>query len=136
MLPFEFVIDGTPVSQQTKKRKNLQKWICEVKTEAKNHWPEDALPVDHSVMAKITYFYEGVSTPIDVDNISKPILDALIDVVFEDDSQVTDLLCRKRRSKNIRVESSSDILLEQLDQKNEFLFIVVQDAPDQEVFNG
>ncbi len=85
-------------------------------------------------MVKITYFYEDI--PVDVDNISKPILDALTGVIFEDDSQVTDLLCRKRRLGNIRVEISSDIFLTQLDRGNEFLFIVVQDAPDQEVFNG
>ncbi len=137
MLPFEVVIDGAPVSQQARRRARLRDWISKVENEAKNNWPEDELPVVDSIMVKITYFYEeDVSPKIDVDNISKPILDALKGVVFADDSQVTDLLCRKRRSKNIRVESSSDILLEQLDQKNEFLFIVVQDAPDQEVFNG
>lgn len=71
---------------------------------------------------------------------SKPILDALEGVVYEDDVQVTDLLCQKRRLEDIRVEISSDMLsdmlLERLTQEGEFLFIVVQDAPDQEVFNG
>ena len=137
MLPFEFVIDGPPVSQQARRRARLREWISKVKNEAESHWPEDELPVDDSVMVKITYFYEeNVSPKIDVDNISKPILDALKGVVFADDSHVTDLLCRKRRLEDIRVEISSDIFLQQLDQGNEFLFIVVQDAPDQEVFNG
>ena len=84
MLPFEFVIDGPPVSQQARRRARLRDWISKV----------------------------------------------------EDDSQVTDLLCRKRKLEDIRVEISSDIFLNQLDRGNEFLFIVVQDAPDQEVFNG
>ena len=137
MLPFEFVIDGPPVSQQARRRARLRDWISKVENEAKSHWPEDELPFDDSVMVKITYFYEeNVSPKIDVDNISKPILDALKGVVFADDSQVTDLLCRKRRLEDIRVEISSDIFLKQLDQGNEFLFVVVQDAPDQEVFNG
>ena len=137
MLPFEFVIDGPPVSQQTRRAEKRRDWISKVENEAKSHWPEDELPVVDSIMVKITYFYEeNVSPKIDVDNMSKPILDALKGVVFTDDSQVTDLLCRKRKSENIRVEISSDILLNQLDQGNEFLFIVVQDAPDQEVFNG
>ena len=57
-------------------------------------------------------------------------------MVYEDDVQVTDLLCQKRRLEDIRVEISSDMLLERLTQEGEFLFIVVQDAPDQEVFNG
>ena len=46
------------------------------------------------VMVTITYIFDD--TPLDVDNVSKPILDALEGVVFEDDAQVFDLLCRKR----------------------------------------
>ena len=134
MLPFEFVIDGPPVSQQARRRARLREWISKVANEAKSHWPEDAFPVADPVMVKITYFYED--TPVDVDNISKPILDALKGMVFKDDSQVTDLLCRKRSLKDTIFEIPSDISLNLLIQENEFLFIVVQDAPDQEVFNG
>ena len=137
MLPFEFVIDGPPVSSQTNNRENLRKWRKELKNKAKSHWPEDELPVGDSVMVEITYFYEKGPPKIDVDNMSKPILDALEDVVYKDDVQVTDLLCQKRRLEDISVENSSDMLLELLmTQEGEFLFIVVQDAPDQEVFNG
>ncbi len=136
MLPFEFVIDGPPVSQQTRRAEKRRDWISKVKDEAKSHWPEDELPVASSIMVKIAYFYEEESPKIDVDNISKPILDALKETIFTDDTQVTDLLCQKRRLEDIRVEISSTILLERLIQKDEFLFIVVQDAPDQEVFNG
>ena len=136
MLPFEFVIDGPPVSSQTNNRKNLRKWRKELKNKAKSHWQKNKLPVGDSVMVEITYFYEKGPPKIDVDNMSKPILDALEGVVYEDDVQVTDLLCQKRRLEDIRVEISSDMLLERLTQEGEFLFIVVQDAPDQEVFNG
>ena len=134
MLPFEFVIDGPPVSQQARRRARLREWISKVKNEAESHWPEDELPVDDSVMVKITYFYEN--TPVDVDNISKPILDALKGMIFKDDSQVTDLLCRKRSLRDTIFEIPSDISLKLLIRENEFLLIVVQDAPDQEVFNG
>ena len=136
MLPFEFVIDGPPVSSQTNNRENLRKWRKELKNKAKIHWSEDELPVGNSVMVEITYFYEKGPPKIDVDNMSKPILDTLEGVAYEDDVQVTDLLCQKRRLEDIRVEISSDMLLERLTQEGEFLFIVVQDAPDQEVFNG
>ena len=136
MLPFEFVIDGPPVSSQTNNRKNLRKWRKELKNKAKSHWQKNKPSVGDSVMVEITYFYEKGPPKIDVDNMSKPILDALEGVVYEDDVQVTDLLCQKRRLEDIRVEISSDMLLERLTQEGEFLFIVVQDAPDQEVFNG
>lgn len=132
MLPFEFVIDGPPVSQQTRRREKLRTWISEVQNEAKRHWPTDELPNSGLIMVKITYFYEDIS--VDVDNIVKPILDALKGLVFVDDDQVTDLFCRKRSlDESFRVEDVSEILAERLSRENEFLYIIVQEAPDQEV---
>ena len=132
MLPFEFVIDGPPVSQQTRRRERLRTWINEVQNEAKQHWSLDALPITGLILVKITYFYEDIS--IDVDNISKPILDALKGVVFVDDDQVTDLLCQKRHlDATFRLENVSVVLTDRLSKENEFLHIVVQDAPNQEV---
>lgn len=136
MLPFEFVIDGPPVSSQTNNRENLQKWREELKNKAKSHWQKNKPPVGNSVMVEIRYFYEKGPPKIDVDNMSKPILDALEGVVYKEDLQVTDLLCQKRRLEDRGVEIFSDMLLVRLMQEGEFLFIVVQDAPDQEVFNG
>ena len=52
MLPFEFAIDGPPVSQQARRRARLRDWISKVANEAKNHWPEDKLPVADPVMGK------------------------------------------------------------------------------------
>ena len=51
-------------------------------------------------MVTITYIYDQQpfnQHPIDVDNLPKPILDALKGLIYSDDSQVMDLLCRKRR---------------------------------------
>ena len=83
-------------------------------------------------MVTITYFFEGAS--LDVDNIPKPILDALNGVVYSDDSQVTDLLCRKRDlSGDLRIPQPSALLLESLSQAEQFLHIIVTDASSQEV---
>ena len=43
------------------------------------------------IMLTITYFYDAVE--IDVDNILKPILDALKGLLYMDDNQITDILC-------------------------------------------
>ena len=83
-------------------------------------------------MLTITYFHEGNS--LDVDNIPKPILDALKDLVYSDDAQVTDLVCRKRNlNGDLRIENLSSVLAEGFNRGNEFLYVVVEDAPDQEV---
>jgi crossover junction endodeoxyribonuclease RusA len=85
-------------------------------------------------MLTITYFYDSIS--MDVDNIPKPITDALKGLVYLDDEQVTDAVCRKRNlNSNLRVENPSAILAEGLSRGNEFLYIVVEEAPDQEVID-
>ncbi len=82
-------------------------------------------------MLTITYFYEEVS--LDVDNIPKPILDALKGLVYVDDNQVTDIVCRKRNLHGARIENPPSVLAEGFDRGNEFLYVVVEDAPDQGV---
>jgi Holliday junction resolvase RusA-like endonuclease len=88
--------------------------------------------VTEMVMLQITYFYDSVA--IDVDNIVKPIQDAIIGLAYLDDDQVTDVLVRKRSlSGNFRVENMTSTLAEGFTRRNEFLHIVVMNAPDQEV---
>ena len=71
---------------------------------------------------------------MDVDNIPKLILDAMNGLVYVDDDQVTDLVCRKRNlNGDLRVVNPSSVLAEGFDRGNEFLYVVVEDAPDQEV---
>jgi len=83
-------------------------------------------------MLQVTYFYDAIS--IDVDNIVKPIQDAIIGLVYVDDEQVTDVLVRKRDlSGNLKVENMTPALAEGFARGSEFLHIVVVDAPDQEV---
>lgn len=83
-------------------------------------------------MLQVTYFYDLIA--IDVDNIVKPIQDALIGLAYVDDVQVTDLLVRKRNlSGNFKVENTTSTLAEGFARGNEFLHIVIMDAPDQEV---
>ena len=83
-------------------------------------------------MVTITYFFDGAS--LDVDNIPKPILDALKGVVYSDDSEVTDLLCRKRYlNGDLRIPQPSALLLETLSRSEQFLHIIVVNALTQEV---
>lgn len=78
-------------------------------------------------MVAITYFFHGNS--LDVDNIPKPMLDALKGMVYVDDTQVTDLLCRKRAiGGELRIEPASSLLLETLDRGEQFLHVAVTDA--------
>lgn len=129
--PVEFVIDGTPVSQQTRRRSRIRDWIDEVKSLANDHWAGQP-PFAGPVMVAITYFFDGVS--LDVDNIPKPILDALKGIAYSDDSQVTDLLCRKRDlNGDLRFYDPPLLVMERLTQEHQFLYIKVNTHDSKEV---
>lgn len=134
MLPFEFIIDGPPVSQQARRRQRVRQWTNEVRRVARGYWPSGELPETGPVILSITHFYDTVS--LDVDNIPKPIADGLKGLIFVDDTQVTDLLTRKRNlNRELRIENLSSVLAEGLSRGNEFLYIVVNTAPDQGVID-
>ncbi|MBN3880199.1 MULTISPECIES: RusA family crossover junction endodeoxyribonuclease [unclassified Nostoc] len=135
MTRFEFIVDGPPVSQQARKRgkgNRLQDWKKTVRQEAEKYWSSEQKTAAGLVMLQITYFYD--SDQIDVDNIVKPIQDAIKGLAYVDDNQVSDLLVRKRNlSGNFRIENMTSTLAEGFACGNEFLHIVVINAPNQEV---
>ena len=125
-LPFELVVPGPPVSQQARRRQRVRDWSDQVQRAAQPDWG-DSPPAGGDVMVTITYFFDG--NPLDVDNIPKPILDALKDTIYVDDMQVTDLLCRKRDiGGSLQLENASSILLETFGQGDQFLHIAVTEA--------
>lgn len=126
-LPFEFALDGPPASQQTRRRSLVRRWTQNVHSTAARHW--DGLPpIAGPVMVNILYIFD--STPMDVDNIPKPILDALKGLVYSDDSQVTDLICRKRHwDRALRTATPSPAFDEFLRNHNEFIYVRVSEAP-------
>lgn len=129
---FEFIVDGPPVSQQTRRRERLKTWKTAVRQEAEKYWSAEQKTAIGPVMLKITYFYDAVG--MDVDNIIKPIQDAMIGLAYVDDDQVTDVLVRKRDlSGNFKIENMTPILAEGFARGNEFLHIVIVDVPDLEV---
>lgn len=130
-LPFEFVIDGPPVSQQARRRHRIRQWTQEVRNVARQYWLAGELPETGSIMVTITYFFDSAAP--DVDNIPKPMLDALNGLVYLDDEQVTDILCRKRNLNNgLRIENPSSALTEGLSRGNDFLHVLVEESPDQQ----
>ena len=133
VIPFELTIYGIPVSQQARRRERLREWRQEVNNAAKREWTAE--PFDSGpLMVTITYVYD--EDRLDVDNIPKPILDGLKQVVFSDDSRITDMLCRRRDLKdNLQVQTFSPVLGEALARSTPFVHILVDHAPDQGVIS-
>ena len=134
MLPFEFIIDGPPVSRQTRRRNRLREWKRKIREKAESKWPLGELPHAEQLIIKITYFYDEIS--MDVDNIPKPIADALNNLVYFDDEQLTDNYTRKRNlNDDLRIENPSNVLSSGLSLGTEFLYIVIDEAPNQQVID-
>ena len=81
-LPWDFVIFGVPLSVQAR-RSSLQRWRGQVRIAAQSAWPAGEPPLDHKVQIHITYYHHNA--PLDVDNMLKPIQDALCGLVYVDD---------------------------------------------------
>ncbi|MBX9256455.1 RusA family crossover junction endodeoxyribonuclease [Desmonostoc muscorum CCALA 125] len=94
IIPFEFLIPRRPVSLQTKKKENLQAWKNFVRVEAQKVWKDNS-PIKKGDL-QMTLVYLCDDFPADTDNIIKPIQDALVDLVFEDDSLVSDVDSHRR----------------------------------------
>ena len=86
MQPFEFLIRSRPVSQQARRSRRKDAWKDFVRREAERSWGPVHVPADGPVCVTLMYLYDEVA--LDVDNIIKPIQDALVGLVFPDDSLV------------------------------------------------
>lgn len=119
------------MSQQARRGDRVREWVKEVKRVAEGAWDSDP-PATGPLTAAITYFFD--STSFDVDYIPKPILDALKGMVFADDSQIFDLLCRKRdMNDNLQIQNPSPDLIDFLLQSRQVLHIAVSNALEREV---
>jgi Holliday junction resolvase RusA-like endonuclease len=87
-LPFEFLINKRPPSVQANP-KRLQQWKNFVRSEAQNVW-QGSSPIQNANL-QLTLVYLCDDSPPDIDNIIKPIQDALVGLVFEDDNLVSDV---------------------------------------------
>jgi Holliday junction resolvase RusA-like endonuclease len=124
---FEFTVQGPPVSLQAKNRAALQAWKIKVRNRAISIWPQGVKPVSCPVRFKVIYYHE--SAPLDVDNMIKPIQDALIGIVYCDDNQVVETE-GKRRDINgaFRIKGISPVLAEAFSEGKEFIHVLVSDS--------
>src|SRR5207245_1622300 len=132
MSPFEFVIPQRPVSQQARRQERLRDWKEFVAEHARLAINEPRALATEPIALKLLYLYDEAA--LDVDNILKPIQDALIGVLFEDDSVITDVEIRRRwRRTTFTVNAVSPILAAGLELDREFVYVALSDAPAQDV---
>lgn len=131
MAPFEFIVFGPPLSLQTKNRMRLQAWKKTVRQVAARRWRRRkwVKPITDDVEVRICYYYDR--EPPDVDNIIKPIVDALAGLVYVNDKQVVNASSRKRNINHaFRVRRMSAVLASGFVAGEDFVHVKVSRTRD------
>jgi len=132
MLPFEFVIPQRPVSQQARRQSRLREWKDFVAQHARVAMSMPQTLATEPVALKLLYFYDEAA--LDVDNILKPIQDALVGIVLTDDSVITDVEIRRRwRGTTFTLTAVTPVLAAGLALGREFVYVMLSDAPPQDI---
>lgn len=130
MEPLDFVVQGFPRTSQTKSSKSRQVWREAIRVAAAAAQPSGADLLQGELSAQIVYFYTD-STSLDVDNIIKPILDALTGLVFEDDSTIFQVTCRKTlQADGLIVRDAPSSLIRGLEAGRDFVYVRIGAGPD------
>ena len=90
----EFIVPFRPVSVQAVDRANYQAWKGYVAQIASMEWGE-RVQTQEPLRFTVVFLCDD-RAPIDVDNVIKPLQDALLGIAFEDDVIVTDTDSHRR----------------------------------------
>lgn len=124
MIPFAYIITGTPVSLQTNNRAKLQEWKAKVRETAAAALPIGMEATRDRVQVIITHYCIIQSS--DLDNIVKPIVDSMNSIVYIDDRQVTDLTVKRRKFKEFAdLTAISPGIAEALAAGEEFIYVKI-----------
>lgn len=124
---FEFVVEGPAVSLKAHKtnRPRYRKWIRTVRAAVQKEFPSGRRPTrSQDITVSITNYF--TIAPPDVDNIIKPLLDAMETVVYVDDKQVRKVISEKVDLTNMAsIHDPSPLLATSLEKYTEVLHIIV-----------
>jgi crossover junction endodeoxyribonuclease RusA len=126
---FDFSIEGIPASAQ--KRGSKSAWQDRIRRKIYARWPANRAPVSEELSATIIYFYLD-DTNLDADNIPKPILDALVGVIYVDDSAISQVVVRKtKRDLGLVIRNPSPELADSLERiSGDFVYVRIGEGPD------
>jgi hypothetical protein len=124
---FDFVTVGTPRSLNARSK---GAWKEKVAAAAKEAWGGKPPVSEGDVTVAIVYFYKGAGE-VDVDNIGKPIVDALKGVVLVDDSLASQVVLRKTNQTDVgELDDTNPTLALHYGLTDEFVYVAVGDGPD------
>jgi Holliday junction resolvase RusA-like endonuclease len=130
MYPFEVVLQGTPISLQSKKPVKREAWkrkLADVALERRKETYELGF-IDERPVAITIYYFPAYPMQGDIDNIVKPIIDAMIYVVFPDDQVVERVTVQKfEPDQDWEFQSPSEQLAVALEIEKPVVYVRVDD---------
>jgi crossover junction endodeoxyribonuclease RusA len=92
--PVEFIVHGTPVSMQAKRAASREEWKLRIRSASSAAIPSPHFASEDRIAVTI-YYLPALPMQGDIDNIVKPILDALAQHIYIDDKQVELVVVQK-----------------------------------------
>ncbi len=121
----EFVVPGPPISNQVP-GPNLNAWKATISGAAADGWTGETLAGE--VKAIVINFYDGSKPSLDVDNMSKAIFDEMQAIIYDDDRQIVQAeLTHVKIDAAFTIKNASKILVDALQQGNEFVYVRIED---------
>ncbi|WP_299438709.1 RusA family crossover junction endodeoxyribonuclease [uncultured Rhodospira sp.] len=133
VFPVEFLVLGTPPSHQSARRDALADWKGTVREASRSALPEGHFATDALVAVTVYYFTDGSGSG-DLDNIIKPILDAMSRHIYRDDKQVARLLVQRfEPDDDIQFLKPSSLLTQAQQGDRPILYVRIDDQPLRQV---
>lgn len=127
--PLEFTVFGRPVSLQAKRPESLREWKDRVIAASRNA-PPDGHFANQGPLAVTLYYFPDSEMQGDIDNIVKPILDAMEKHVYLSDHQVHRIVVQKFDPGNVFSFSRPTIALgNAISQPKPTLYVRLSDNP-------
>ena len=121
---FELLLPRRPVSLQAKR---LQPWKIYARAEASRVWRTQPAAAE---AFRLTLVYLCNTSPVDIDNIIKPIQDALETVVYPADELITDVDSHRRLfTEPFDLTTLPTLLIQGIAQQQECVYVRVQAGP-------
>lgn len=131
--PLEFIASGTPVSGQSASRRSKDEWKQRIKDASSAILPEAHLATE-APMAVTLYYFPVEPMQGDIDNIVKPILDAMSPHVYLDDKQVVRLVVQKFETvRGNEFTQPSEVLRRALETARPVMYVRLSDDPLEEL---
>jgi crossover junction endodeoxyribonuclease RusA len=128
----EFVVLGPPISNLQSTaigRANLARWRSVIAGAAGSLWVNPLL-TGH-LKAIIINFYAGNKPTVDVDNMSKPILDEMQKIVYSNDGQIVQAeIIHLKIGSAFSIAGVSKVLVTALQAGLQFVYVRIEDPVD------